>query len=40
MTLKEEILLHTEKLLVNNQTNSLGLGRNVLSILHPNRRVF
>lgn len=40
MTLKEEILLHTETLLVNNHTNGLGLGRNVLSILHPNRRVF
>ena len=29
MTLKEEILLHTEKLLVNNHTNGLGLGRDV-----------
>lgn len=40
MTLEKEILLHTEKLPVNNHVNSLGLARNVLSILHLNRRVF
>lgn len=40
MALEERIYYTQNKLLVNSCINSLGLGRNVLSILHPNMRVF
>lgn len=36
VTLEEEILLPTEQWFTNDHIHALGLGRNVLSTLHPN----